>query len=472
MLVCEAACADVHASVTKARKMRSACMLIGWVLAMIARSQFPIDQPLTGDTNLLQVLPSRPFASYPTNDGLFVPYSGTRMLHLEVDGTVISDQSLSTLPLSTYGTCNDASGALMFGKTSGQNAFIGRLNESGTGFTWIDSIDYGNETYFSGVTVLDDGDLLVCGTSYVMGTDLRPIIRRLTADGDGIWTHVAPTGQITRATHARELQNGDFIVTGLDGPPVPSAIKLLCGRYSSTGSWVSFTDLGNGGFQQGLEVMEAVDGGSIIWGRQDSPMNLIIAKVNDQCVLQWAHYFSGYEFQDACADAMGDGYYATGRYPNGGALVARFDASGDTLWTRHYGTPGTRGRHIRPDGFGDYFITGWSEDVTVNNDPVPYFLRVDPNGLVMGHEAPGSTPAFTFHIAPNPSGSRTSLITDGRRSSSTWEVLDALGRPRCSGVLAGEGPYLIGCDGMSSGTHIVRLHDADGSIGTVRWMVE
>ncbi|MBK9176568.1 MAG: hypothetical protein IPM46_09570 [Flavobacteriales bacterium] len=233
-------------------------------------AQFPIDQPVTGDTILTDVSPARPFASYPLGSGLMVPYSATRMLLLSATGGIELDAPLSSLHLSTFGTAIAPSGAVMCGKTAAQNAYAGLVNGNGDGFAWIDSLDLENETYFSGTSAMDNGDLVLFGTSYVTGTDLRPIVRRLTAAGTLIWSHHPFTAQITRATHGRELANGDILFTGLDGPPFAPEIKILCGRYSASGVLLGMNRFGNGGFQQGEVVLPAVDGGSIIWGHQDT----------------------------------------------------------------------------------------------------------------------------------------------------------------------------------------------------------
>lgn len=416
-------------------------------------AQFPIDQPVTGDTVLTNVSPARPFASYPFGSGLMVPYSATRMLLLSATGSIELDAPLSSLHLSTFGTAIAQSGAVMCGKTSAQNAYAGLVNGNGAGFAWIDSLDLANETYFSGASEMDNGDLVLFGTSYVTGTDLRSIVRRLTAAGTLIWSHAAFTAQITRAAHGRELANGEILFTGLDGPPFAPEIKILCGRYSTSGALLGMSRFGNGGFQQGDLVLRAVDGGSIIWGHQDSPTNLVVAKVDDACQVEWYRYFGGFQFEDACVDQSSSGYMATGRHTNGGALVARFNAEGDTVWTRSYGGSGARGQRIRPDGFGGYFITGWANDESTGMEDAPYFLRVDADGSMTEVSALNDRRSLPM-VHPNPALDAWYLDRVGADLiGAVWRLFNTQGQLLQEGVLKGTGPFLHARGALPAGIH-------------------
>lgn len=445
-----------------------------WLLLIVAScpAQFPIDHSVTGDTVLVEVSPARPFASFPFGSGLMVPSSATRMLLLSAEGDVESDAPLSSLHLSTFGTTTAPSGAVMCGKTSAQNAFAGLVNGNGDGFAWIDSLVLGNQTYFSGASAMDNGDLVLFGTSYVSGTDLRPIVRRLTATGTLLWSHHPFTAQITRATHGRELANGDILFTGLDGPPFAPEIKILCGRFSASGDLLGMNRFGNGGFQQGEVVLPAVDGGSIIWGHQDSPTNLVVAKVDDACQVEWYRYFAGFQFEDACVDNASTGYMATGRYTNGGALVARFNAEGDTVWTRSYGGSGARGQHIRPDGFGGYFITGWSNDESTGNEDAPYFLRIDADGSMTEINALNHHRSKPI-VRPNPALDAWYLDRVGSDlAGADWRLFNTQGQLMREGVLKGTGPFRHARGTLPAGIHLFVITSPSGVVHRLPIMLE
>jgi hypothetical protein len=293
--------------------------------------------------------------------------------------------------------------------------------------------------------------------------DLRPIVRRYGPGGQLLWTYSLPGQAITRAVHGRELTDGELIVTGLSGPATPSAIEVLCMRFSAGGVPEATQTLGTGGFQQGLKVLERSAGGSMIFGKQDSPVNGVVLHVDDQCVLQTERYHPGLALYDACLDPATDSYYTTG-HRDGFCLVARFDEAGDTVWTRTY-APGI-GRFIRPDGHGGFLITGQAAETVGGAPPQPYLLRVDGNGSMTGIVEALSGIALAELLGTG--GTHGAVISVA--TPCTWSLLDATGRLMDEGRIAQAGRASIPAS-RSKGPALLHLRDGDGRMQVLRWVV-
>lgn len=443
--------------------MRSVSVLLPFLVTVSARAQFPLDQAVTGDSAYTGIFPAMALAAFPVGDGLMIPYSGSHVVSLDVNGAFQFDQELTDIPLATFGVHQSSSAIIYAGKTSAQHAFVASFDPALDEFSWIDSLNTTYETYYSDVIDLANGDLLACGTAYMSGTDLRPLVRRITATGAPVWLFNPPTGQITRATHGRELSNGDLLITGLNGPPVATQIKVLCQLLAPNGSPIFSSDIGDGGFQQGLKVTEAVDGGSIIWGRQDNPINMVVAKVDDDCNASWVRYTGGFYLIDACVDPNADAYMVTGQRPGVGALVARVDASGDTLWTRTYGGNSAIGRYIRPDGFGGFIIAGQVTTPLTNSLPVPYLLRVDADGSMTGMAGSAGYPWAPFAVHPNPANDGWNIDLGTTPSDLVkWELYDPSGRMVKRGDLTKALTLYIERDALPAGVYMLHIADRQG----------
>lgn len=443
--------------------MRYWSFVLSCLAVIYAHGQFPLDQAITGDTTYTGILPAIPLAAFPVGDGLMIPYSGSHAVSIDVNGSFVFDLELTDVPLATFGVHQSPDAIIYVGKTARQHAFMASWDPSLDGFGWIDSLNTDHETYYSGAVHLSNGDLLACGTAYFSGNDLRPLVKRISATGAPVWFFNPPTGQITRATYGRELPNGDLLITGLNGPPIASQIKVMCQVLGSSGTPIFSSDIGIGGFQQGVRITAAVDGGSLIWGRQDSPINMVVAKVDNDCAASWVRYIGGFHLMDVCVDPNAAAYMVTGIRPGFGALVARVDQNGDTLWTRTYGGSTAVGRSIRPDGFGGFIIAGSVAPSITSGSPVPYLLRIDANGSMTGLEEATGSVTGPILVYPNPSDQGWIIDASGALNDpQTWELDDAAGRTLRRGNF-GHGCVLrVENDGLSPGIYYLRIIDRSG----------
>jgi len=79
----------------------------------------------------------------------------------------------------------------------------------------------------------------------------------------------------------------------------------------------------------------------------------------------------------------GQGFANTGWY-GGDAWLARFDMTGDTLWTRTYGGTGTdRGYKLVETEDGGFIIAGWTNSFGAGGDDI-YIVKTDCRGNTRG----------------------------------------------------------------------------------------
>lgn len=442
------------------RSVLAACFL----LPSLAQAQFPLSQPVTGDTLYDGPENTWPLASYPWDDGaLFIQYGagGPEAMHITDDGLIAYTHSLGAPWSYTNGTVLSSQGILLTGYTLHEHAAFGRMNGTADGLAWSDTLGSLGMRY-NGIVELANGDLFTMGTWEQSGTDQWPLARRSTAAGAPLWYFDPPSlePRITTFFHGRELSDGSLLLAGMNGPPLPNMMKVFCARLTADGGYMTGGDLGTGGFQLGRKVLPHPDGGSVIWGRQDSPVNLFVARVNDDCQAVWTHYIGGLRFGDALYDPATSSFMVTGQREGVGALVARFGLDGDTVWTHTYGGPGFNGDHIRPDGFGGFLITGTGPGTSPFR---PYLLRVDADGLITGTEDLTRT-RTAFRLAPNPAGDAWTLLTDASAGVLRWDLRDTMGRSLRTGTLHGGGPHAFTRDGLASGRYILCLTDAEAGL--------
>lgn len=405
------------------------CILPVWCLIpLLTFGQFPLNASVTGDSTYDGIIHANAIGAFPLQDGLFLPCVESRVLILDVNGSVVYDDTLLDMPRFTYGGCVSDGAVLLVGQTYGHSAFLGKIDSTGEAFEWVDSLYFSSAgSAFNSVIKLSTGDLLNFG-QYGSGGIISPLISRYSPDGSLGW-YVHPYVSLhATATHGRELTDGSILVTGNSGFEESWTSKVLCAKLTSTGDVVESTVVNNDGYSIGFKVIWAPDGNSTIFGTFTSGNYLVIANVDDNCLVNWIHHYDALRPRDACLIPDSSGYMITGSREGAGAFVARVNLNGDTAWTHLYGPAGSFGNRIRPDGFGGFLVTGSTPSPTSNHYNF-WLLRVDSEGEVMGLRQVPSPVVGNLLIAPNPTNGVCWLHSGKYLASGTkWQLIDPLGQ--------------------------------------------
>ncbi len=208
---------------------------------------------------------------------------------------------------------------------------------------------------------LDDGTLLVAGTTAVSGGLTDVVFMKLTPDGTPVW--IKRWGSLSTAEnmgHLRALPGAQFaatLTTTAFGSIDPVFVKFdvdgnpLWQRTVHTNSDDQFT-----GFNQ------TSDGGFIVSGamRPTGGWEAYFLKLDANGNEQWSRMYNGgqTDFPNEVRELPGGGYISSGFTLSFGqntstihdGMLIRLDNAGNIVWTKAYGAAGN-------EGFGRVFLT-------------------------------------------------------------------------------------------------------------------
>lgn len=173
------------------------------------------------------------------------------------------------------------------------------------------------------------------------------------------------------------------------------AAILLLSIHTGNAQIIFQTTVDLGGGEQPSDLKQTADGGFIVAGSRYDLVGFksdaILMKFNAQGVLQWARNYGGagddYGRQ-VCVTSTGDYVMVGSTAPlgstNADVYVVKTNASGDTLWSRTFGTAGSDdGNSIFEAGNGDYVVVG---SLMLNSQRRVGILRISSEGQLL-HQA-------------------------------------------------------------------------------------
>lgn len=143
--------------------------------------------------------------------------------------------------------------------------------------------------------------------------------------------------------------------------------------------------------QEALDVLPTSDGGYIMAGMTTNDiindMDIFVVKTNNIGVVQWANFYGGPkpEYAWSILETNDNNFFVLGYSQSFGGgdydtYLLKIDPSGDTLWTKTYGSNGNgAGKEIVPTADGNYIIVGESNDVVSSNYDA-YLMKINPSG--------------------------------------------------------------------------------------------
>ncbi|MBU1937185.1 T9SS type A sorting domain-containing protein [bacterium] len=220
--------------------------------------------------------------------------------------------------------------------------------------------------------------ILLCHFGFLIGISF--------AQGpDTLWTRVIGGEYDDHAYDIRQTADGGYIVAGYTSIPTGTAALLI--RLDSLGDTVWTRSYREEGAAMAMCVYEMPDGGFILSGvgyNEHGTWDVMGARTDASGNIMWLTTVEGYS------------HWGYSTYPtvDGGSVVAsgygisqvpdirliKFDADGDTVWTRYYGGPSTDiVREVQQTTDRGYILAG-----SIRNDFVTgldlYLVRTDENG--------------------------------------------------------------------------------------------
>jgi hypothetical protein len=269
-----------------------------------------------------------------------------------------------------------------------------------------------------GVVVMPDSGCLVAGTSYSTRPGNSDIyLVRLDQDGDTVWTKPYGQSQDYTAVSLRLGNSGEVIVGA-------GFTCLSCGM-SNVSSIAAFsivdgaplfdTSLNRLENNSAYDAMRTNTGGFAFVSFGKAPLSIPVEQGTDALVYVYALraagdslwkkflVFQGYTCQATSVTQSADGsFYVTGLSvdgspPIGGVtpepkcFAARISATGDSLWSRIYGSSMTYtwGTCIRPTSDGGFIITGETGVTGLPHDA--YLLKITNTGAPQWSKSYGTS---------------------------------------------------------------------------------
>ncbi len=234
---------------------------------------------------------------------------------------------------------------------------------------------YGGSSYEAahGVCVTSDSCYVVAGYTESFGGGAKDIyLLKLDADGVIQWTKTYGGSLQDCAYSVCETQDGGLVVVGYKNGPsgwVKGDLWIL--KMDSFGDTVWTKTYGGTGQDYGVSVQETSDGGFIIAGINSSESaggkDVWLVKTDAYGDTAWTQIYGG-GLEDVGYDARvtsDSGYIVTGyingtgEWTAGDLWLLKTDATGDTAWTRVYGSAGEDfGFTVFPTHDNGYIIGG------------------------------------------------------------------------------------------------------------------
>ena len=270
----------------------------------------------------------------------------------------------------------------------------------------------GDEMFLDVVAVGDSGFLLVGTTGSTPGGDMDVLLVRMLPTGDTLWTrrYGGPGDQV--ATAVQPTGNG-WVVVGWSrvypGYTDPYVLRL---QPDGDTLWTHIYDANNTTSEEARSVKVAGDGGFWIGGTRSGTVRVLrVLRTDAQGQVLWASTYSGptdawlsdlHLTPDGGAMLLGNLSWSPG---SSGIYLVRLASTGDTLFTRTYGSSGSdTGAALLADPSGGWTIAG--SRTPGNTQPSQGLLmRVDTGGQLQWSQTVGGDSLDTFtDLLPLPSG--------------------------------------------------------------------
>lgn len=267
-------------------------------------------------------------------------------------------------------------GYLADSTVSDTDAYAVRMNTAGDTI-WTKRINGSNsqKDLFYKVINTSDGGFAFCGYSNNNGVGNEDAwILKMSSTGNIEWTkYWGGTGR-DRAQDIVQTSDGGFAITGYTTSPPAAYYDAFLARYSSTGDSLWSKRYGTGGFEDANTLVLHPDGGFVLGGQSTNGTNAL------------------------------DMY------------MVRTDSSGDTLWTKKFGTVGTDNiEHILRESDGSYILAGGTDGPGLGGND-GYLVKTDSGGVVLWSKNYGGNSQDDFHQVYKTTGGNYILSGTSRSS--------------------------------------------------------
>lgn len=246
-----------------------------------------------------------------------------------------------------------------------------KTNSSGDTL-WTKTYGGDGDDYGDYIISLDDGNILLCGTSCktTYGDSCGIYLMKVNTNGETIWaTTFLEVGQAVQPYHVLQTQNGDYLITGMIFTYSPFIRKMYLLKVNSNGIKLWHKVFESSSDQWGSSTAELSNGDLITCGgAADTGYNqILIIKTDGQGNVLWEKEY-GEVYQSETGEAILVNFDGTFTMTGGSlkvhsghreVLILKVDQDGNQLVMNGFGGPlFDYGYNILKDYNGDNLITG------------------------------------------------------------------------------------------------------------------
>lgn len=219
---------------------------------------------------------------------------------------------------------------------------------------WTRIFDYGVSGGPVCLVQVSDGGIVVSGFVFYGGyPDYNdPCLAKFDSSGNHLWTKtVQGTSYWECYCSPIQASDGGLVVTGYTntfGVGGYGKYDLILAKFDSSGNLLWARTLGGPGHEYGNQVIEAYDGGLVVAGAINSygagGWDLLLSKFDASGNYLWSRTLGGanYDWGQSLVQTSDSGFVVAGytfSFAGGDSclLLAKFDVSGNLLWTRTLG---------------------------------------------------------------------------------------------------------------------------------------
>jgi hypothetical protein len=279
-----------------------------------------------------------------------------------------------------------AGGTHSFG-AGNRDVYVIRTNGSGDTL-WTrafggSGIDCGNSV----VPVADGGCLVAAWTmSFGSGPSDMYVIR-LDPAGETLWTRVYGGSQYDYAHPACQCRDGSFIIAGWTNSFGAGSYDMYVVKVNPSGDTVWTRTYGGTQEDYALGVAATADSGCVIAGFSSSfgvgGYDVYLVRIDASGDTLWTRTYgsSSSDWGYSIAPTTDGGYIsAAGRAGSSQAWLLKTDAFGDTSWTRTFGGSGQEeGLAVAQTTDGGYVMSGFTTSLGAGGQDY-YLVKTDPEG--------------------------------------------------------------------------------------------
>jgi hypothetical protein len=255
-----------------------------------------------------------------------------------------------------------------------------------------------------------DGGYIIAGATWSFGAGTCDVyLIKIDSTGDTLWTHTCGGADMEAGNSVLEAQAGGYIIAGWTHSYGLGSSDVYLIKTDSGGDTVWTRAYGGADPDWGSSVDQTSAGGYIIAGQTMShgagAGDVYLIKTNGAGDMVWTHTYGGPD--PDCGLSVcetGDGGYViagvTASFGAGGedVYLIRTDGGGDTVWTRTYGGLGSDGAYsLGETSDGGYVIAGWTSSFGAGSDDV-YLIKTNSSGDTVwtrSYGGPGSDRGYS-----------------------------------------------------------------------------